>query len=172
MLMSVRGLLDVTGRALLCLSLGALTQFSCGQAETARGQVNAARAESQPQTAEAGVREFLRLAGENEVRRDRALAERQLAEDFVRTGPRGEVWDRAQTLANFPSGDGTAARSVTFEDERIRIYGDTAVVTGLGVMKGKDKQGRPFEVRHRCTFVLVKRDGRWQAVAVHQTRAD
>lgn len=172
MLMSVRGLFDVTGRALLCLSLGALAQPSCGQAETARGQANATRAESNPSGAEAEVREFLRAAGENEVRRDRAAAERAMADEFIRTGPRGEVWDKAQTLANFTAGDGTSARAVTFEDERVRVYGDTAVVTGLGVMKGRDKGGRPFEVRNRCTFVLVKRDGRWQAVAVHQTRAD
>lgn len=171
MLMSVRSLSDVFGRGLLCLSLGALTQLSCGQTETARGQVNTPRAEVN-QRAEAEVREFLRAAGEMEVRRDRAVAASLLAEEFVRTGPRGEVWDRAQTLANFPTDDGTTARSVRFEDERIRLYGDTAVVTGLGVLKATDKHGRPIELRHRCTFVLVRRDGRWQAVAVHQTRAD
>jgi ketosteroid isomerase-like protein len=172
MVMSVRSLLEVFGRGLLCLSLGALTQLSCGQAETARGQLKEARAESNPQNAEAEVREFLRVLGENEVRRDRAVAERTLADDFVRTGPRGEVWDRAQTLANFPADDGTAARSVQFEDERIRVYGETAVVTGLGVLKATNKQGRPVEIRNRCTFVLVRRDGRWQAVAAHQTRAE
>jgi hypothetical protein len=118
------------------------------------------------------VREFLRVVGENEVRRDRAVAERTMADEFIRTGPRGEVWDRSQTLANFPTDDGSTARSVSFEDERVRVYGDTAVVTGLGRLKGTDKGGQPFEVRNRCTFVLVKRDGRWQAVAVHQTRAD
>ncbi|HEV2761883.1 MAG TPA: nuclear transport factor 2 family protein, partial [Pyrinomonadaceae bacterium] len=104
--------------------------------------------------------------------RDRAAAERMLAEEFVRTGPRGEVWDRAQTLTNFPADDGTAGRSVHFEDERIRVYGDVAVVTGVGVLKGAEKSGGEFELRNRCTFVLVKSGGRWRAVAAQQTRAD
>ena len=179
MLMSVRRLLEVFGRGLLYVSLGALSQFACATAEAPRGKLVAQHAGDGPQLsdsnttrAEAEVREFLRAVTDNEINRDRAAAERLLADDFVRTGPHGEVWDRAQTLANFTTDGGSPPRTVNFEDERVRVYDDTAVVTGLGVLRGADRQGRASEVRNRCTFVLVRRDGRWQAVAVHQTRAD
>ncbi|HYP54373.1 MAG TPA: nuclear transport factor 2 family protein [Pyrinomonadaceae bacterium] len=164
-MLSLRSFLYGGAWAVLGLALGVLSQLACAHAGPAAG-------ESGGQTAEQEIRRVLREAEDNEIRRDRATAERLLADDFIRTGPHGEVWDRAQTLANFPADDGSKARSVAFEDERIRVYGDAAVVTGLGVLKGADKSGRPFEVRNRCTFVLVRRDGRWQAAAVHQTRAD
>jgi len=156
--MSVKSFLCGFACAGLSLGLGVLSQIACARAEPGRE--------------EAAVREFLREAGENEVTRDRAAAEAMLADDFVRTGPRGEVWDKSQTLANYPAEDGAASRSAAFEDERIKVYGDVAVVTGLGVVKGAEKSGKTFELRNRCTFVLVKQGGRWRAVAAHQTRAD
>ena len=163
--MNVRSFLYGFLCAGLSLGLGALSQIACARAEPAGDEAAGQRAERE-------VRGVLREAAENEVRRDRAAAERLLADDFIRTGPRAEVWDKSQTLAHFPEDDGTSARSLRFEDERVRIYGDAAVVTGLGVLKGADKSGREFEIRNRCTFVMVKREGRWRAVAVHQTRAD
>lgn len=160
-MLSVKSFLCGFACAGLSLGLGVLSQMACARAEPGGDEV-----------AVREVREFLREAGENEVRRDRAAAERLLADDFVRTGPHGEVWDKPRMLANFPEDDGAASRTVAFEDERIRVYGDVAVVTGLGVVNGAEKSGRVFKLRNRCTFVLVKSEGRWRAVATHQTRAD
>jgi hypothetical protein len=50
-----------------------------------------------------------------------------------------------------------------------RVYGKTAVVTGLvtSTYKNADHQ---IVVRSRFTDVFVKRNGRWQLVAGHSSR--
>jgi ketosteroid isomerase-like protein len=49
------------------------------------------------------------------------------------------------------------------DDINVRVYGDTAIVTGRSTAKGKDQYGTMDEQR-RWTRVLVRRDGRWQFV--------
>ena len=50
------------------------------------------------------------------------------------------------------------------DEIKVRVYGDTAIVTGRSTAKGKDQYGKMDEQR-RCTRVLVRRDGRWQFVS-------
>jgi hypothetical protein len=51
----------------------------------------------------------------------------------------------------------------------VRVYGDTAIASGLGTekstYKGKDTSGQ-----YRYTDVFVKRNGTWQAVATHGSK--
>ena len=101
------------------------------------------------------------------VKADAAFLERVLHEDYAHHRPRGTVENRAQYLEN------RKARRVDFEslvpDEiKVRVYGDTAIVTGRSTAKGKDQHGKMDEQR-RCTRVLVRRDGRWQFVHFHGT---
>ena len=54
-------------------------------------------------------------------------------------------------------------------DVKVRLYGDTAVVTGLGTRSGT-RSGVAFKDRKvRWTDTFVKRDGRWQCVASQGT---
>jgi ketosteroid isomerase-like protein len=101
------------------------------------------------------------------VKADLAVLERALHEDYVHNRPNGVVEDRAQYLEN------RKARRVDFEslvpDEmEVRVYGDTAIVTGRSTAKGKDQYGKMDELR-RWTRVLVRRDGRWQFVHFQAT---
>ena len=101
------------------------------------------------------------------VKADLAVLERVLHEDYVHNRPNGVVEDRAQYLEN------RKARRVDFEslvpDEmEVRVYGDTAIVTGRSTAKGKDQYGKMDEQR-RWTRVLVRRDGRWQFVHFQAT---
>jgi ketosteroid isomerase-like protein len=101
------------------------------------------------------------------VKADIAFLERALHEDYTHHRPRGTVENRAQYLEN------RKARRVDFEsllaDEiKVRVYGDTAVVTYRSTAKGKDQQGAIDEQR-RWTRVFVRRDGRWQLVHSHGT---
>ena len=104
---------------------------------------------------------------ETVVKADVAVLERVLHEDYVHLRPRGTVENRAQYLEN------RKARRVDFEslapDEiNVRVYGDTAIVTGRSTAKGKDQYGKMDEHR-RWTRVLVRRDGRWQFVHFQAT---
>ncbi len=53
------------------------------------------------------------------------------------------------------------------EELTVRVYGDTAVVTGLDHLRGTYR-GQPGDMYLRFTDVLVRRGGRWQLVA-HQS---
>ena len=96
------------------------------------------------------------------VTADVAVLERVLHEDYVHIRPSGVVEDRAQYLEN------REARRVDFEslvpDEiKVRVYGDSAIVTGRSTAKGTDQDGR-MDGQRRWTRVLVRRDERWQFV--------
>jgi len=62
-------------------------------------------------------------------------------------------------------------KSLRSEGVRVRVYGETAVVTGLSVSADR-WAGREFAERKlRYILVFVRRDGRWQIVAEQRTGA-
>ena len=101
------------------------------------------------------------------VRRDLAALDRIMANDIVGVGPRGEVWNKAQLIADIKSGDYTI-ESANVSDMSVRVYGTTAIVTGRYSDKSKYK-GKDASVSARFVDVYVKRAGRWQAVSSQET---
>ena len=96
---------------------------------------------------------------------DAAALDRLYAEDFIGIGPSGTVRTKAQVIADFTSGN-LRFQSITTDEVQWRVYGDTAVETGLSTMNGQDK-GKTVPRDNRFTRVWVKRQGRWQLVANH-----
>lgn len=105
--------------------------------------------------------------GEAIVKRDAAFVERIWAEEFVYTGVRGEVKSKAEILAELKAGD-LKFEEMKFDEVRIRVFGDAAVVTGRATTKGRSKQGE-ISGRFRYTRVYVKREGAWQLVSFQGT---
>ncbi|MBV8971670.1 MAG: nuclear transport factor 2 family protein [Sphingomonadaceae bacterium] len=98
---------------------------------------------------------------------DTAFLERFYAAEFRVQGMDGRVVPRADDIGLF------ARREVRPESIRhgpldIRVYGDSAVVTGVDDMKGCYR-ANCGAVRLRFTDVLVRRDGRWQMVVEQAT---
>jgi ketosteroid isomerase-like protein len=100
------------------------------------------------------------------LKRDVAAMEQIESDDFTITHANGQVITKAQEIANLKR-EGAMDPSTSFdtEDTKVRVYGDTAILTGIFVFKSKNS----FE-RSRYTDVYVKRNGRWQVVASHLTR--
>ena len=96
---------------------------------------------------------------------DAAALDRLYAEDFIGIGPSGTVRTKPQVIADFTSGN-LRFQSITTDDVRWRVYGDTAVETGRSTMNGQDK-GKTVPRDNRFTRVWVKRQGRWQLVSNH-----
>jgi len=99
---------------------------------------------------------------------DLARLERIIAPDYrITASAEGRVMDRTEDLAPIASGD-LKFESAKVSEVDVRMFGDTAVVTGVGkfsvVMRGK-----PLTVEERFTDVYVRRKGRWQPVASHST---
>ena len=57
-------------------------------------------------------------------------------------------------------------QSITTDDVQVRVYGDTAVETGLSTMIGQDK-GKTVPRDTRFTRVWAKQQGHWRLVANH-----
>jgi hypothetical protein len=86
-----------------------------------------------------------------------------LAEEFQDVDPKGNISDRASTLAKAvvhpPSHNELTELSP-------HVYGDFGYIRGLAT--ATDAQGRVL-AKVRFTDVYMYRDGRWQAVAAHES---
>jgi ketosteroid isomerase-like protein len=116
------------------------------------------------------VREFEYAWGVAYIRRDTRALDEILADDYTFTDPLGGVTDKRQNLDYIRSGlfriEDTHSRDVC-----VRIYGETAVVTALSIFKASYK-GFKVQGRYQYTDVLVRREGRWYAVASQATLAE
>jgi ketosteroid isomerase-like protein len=118
------------------------------------------------QASERTERELLKANQEYDkalVRGDATALDRIYSGDFIYTTPDGEVRDKAQQLAFTRSGD-LKLESGRSDEVRIRVYGNTAVMTGCFMARGSFRD-RNIDIRERYTAVWVKRLGRWQLVA-------
>jgi ketosteroid isomerase-like protein len=99
---------------------------------------------------------------------DIAALDRLLADDHIFTNPLGVVQTKAQRLAEIQSGS-RKLELFSVTDVQVRVYGDTAVVTGRAMLKGQ-RQGQDISGQFRGIDVYVKKQGRWQVVAAQATR--
>jgi ketosteroid isomerase-like protein len=100
---------------------------------------------------------------------DLHVFERLLADDFTHTNQTGKFRTRTEWLANHKPGQ-SPYDAYAVDDLKIRIYGDTAIVTARTTPKGRDSKGRPITGQYRYLRVWAKRDGQWRAVAFQGTR--
>ena len=102
------------------------------------------------------------------VQNDPEAIGRFVADDWVIIGPDGRIIDKERFLGVIKSGALTH-EMMESDDIRVRVYGDSAVVTALTRTKGKF-MGQDFSTQERATDVFVLLDGRWQCVLSQLTR--
>lgn len=102
------------------------------------------------------------------VRGDRAAFDRIVADDVVITYGNGSVGNKSQAIAEIKA-PADSSYSLTSDDIQVRVYGETAIVTGRVTEKGTFN-GRGLNSQSRYTDVWVRRNGRWQVVAAQSTR--
>lgn len=98
------------------------------------------------------------------VRKDRAAIEADLAEDFRQIDRAGNVSTKEAFVEGLVSPD-LEIDPYTVEELDVRIYGDTALLSGRTRMTGRF-QGKPFTSHYRYVDVYVRRDGVWKIVSV------
>ena len=91
-----------------------------------------------------------------------------VADDWIIIEPDGGIVDRKRFFEVIKSGALTH-EMMESEDLRVRVYGDSAVVTAVTWAKGKF-MGQEFSTQERATDVFVKCEGRWRCVLTHLTR--
>jgi hypothetical protein len=97
---------------------------------------------------------------------DAALLDSILADEFQMVDAAGNWSTKSDQLervrASKPDYD-----SLVFTIKRLEVFADgSAIVAGQGTIRGVE-QNRPYVATYQSTNVLVRRDGRWQAVASH-----
>jgi len=102
------------------------------------------------------------------VQNDPEAIGRFVLDDWIIIDRDGGILDRARFFEVIKSGVLTH-QMMESEDLRVRVYGHSAVVTGLTRTKGKF-MWQDFSTRERATDVFVKRDERWLCVLSHLTR--
>ena len=93
---------------------------------------------------------------------DPEAIERLVTDDWIIINADGGIIDRERFFEVIKSGTLTH-ETMESDDMRVRVYGDSAVVSALTRSKGKF-MGQEFTTQERSTDVFVKRDGQWRCV--------
>ena len=89
-------------------------------------------------------------------------------EDYTLTNSMGRITTRADDIGEARKND---PKYEIFEnyDMKVRLHGDTAVVTGKTHTKGVSG-GKPFDFQFQFTDRFVKNAGRWRLLADHVSK--
>lgn len=102
------------------------------------------------------------------VKKDAAVLDRMLAEEFNGTSPTAHTFNKGFAVEDLKSGK-YAVASMDLDEISVNPYGDVAVAFTSQKEKsayaGKDTSGH-----YHFTDVWAKKDGRWQVVASHGSR--
>ncbi len=101
------------------------------------------------------------------VHGDAAALERMTSDDYTFITLRGELRTKAEIVKGFSTGTFKYG-SREISDLNIRVYGNTAVVTGRSTQKGTEN-GKDYSGDYRFTRMYVKQNGRWLTVALQAT---
>jgi ketosteroid isomerase-like protein len=88
-----------------------------------------------------------------------------LAEDFVITVEDGNVYSKSGYISH-TADTSTHVDVAEIKDLKVRMHGNTAVVTGAYHEKG-NSNGKPYEYHDRLTDVWMKVGNKWQVIASH-----
>lgn len=102
------------------------------------------------------------------MRRDMDWFKNHTADNYIGTSMDGKTHNKMQMLEVIAN-DKNKYDSVKLTDAGVRVEGDMAVMTGVYDVKGQAADGKPMNMKMRFTRTLVKKDGRWQAVAGQTT---
>jgi ketosteroid isomerase-like protein len=101
------------------------------------------------------------------VRNDPEAIERFVTDDWIIINADGGIIDKARFLGVIKSGILTHD-TMESDDMRVRVYGESAVVSARTRSKGKF-MGQEFATEERATDLFVKVNGQWRCVLTQLT---
>ena len=88
-----------------------------------------------------------------------------LDDEFVITFENGNVYGKTGYIS-FSATTTIHVDVAEMTDVKVRMHGNTAILTGIYHERGKDKDG-PYNYRDRFTDVWMKSGGKWRLIASH-----
>lgn len=146
----------------LLISCGAPAANNAGNKPANNAATNTATSTA---SSEADVKKTLAdlqaALGKNDV----AALEKIYSDDYTFVSAEGEVQTKAERLAGMKSGD-LKIESISFDDTKIRMYGDSAVVTAKTTVKSTTK-GKDTSGTSTASIVFAKTKDGWRVVHGH-----
>jgi ketosteroid isomerase-like protein len=102
-----------------------------------------------------------------EIHHDTNAASALMADTFISVDHHGTLLNKAQYLAGIKD-PSFHPQEISNSETSVYIYGDTAIVSSAYRTKGTDS-GKPFQHHGRFTDTWIRRNGKWQCVADHET---
>ena len=122
------------------------------------------------ESTETKIRQLERQFNEAVVNGDVATFDRLLADNFTHGSQSGRFRTKTEWMKGKEQGK-SAYLSFESEDLRVRVIGDTAVVTGLS--KPRWQEGETIGTgQFRFVRVWTKQGGKWQAIAFQSTKVE
>ena len=161
------------GRYLLVIAVavGMMSASSCytsPEKATSSPTSAAGLAAASTENVEQAVRQLDNERTQATQKSDTAFIERVYADDYVVIAANGRVRSKAQVVADYKSGV-LKVESLKDDELKVRVYGDTAILTGRSTQKIKDN-GQEISGQTLFTRVYAKRNGQWQFVTQHISR--
>ena len=119
--------------------------------------------------AEAEVRKLERAWLDAYEKKDVSAMTAIVSDDFTITFADGSIQTKPQIIESLKRPGGGTSKFTT-ENVQSRVYGDTVILIGLVISEWK-QNGQPMSDRSRYTDTYVKRNGKWQVVASHLSKA-
>jgi ketosteroid isomerase-like protein len=145
---------------LLAVFIAAVPLFVYGQTEPGAQTKPVSAAGPQSGAVEQALIKLDRELLDAAVRKDMAVFERVASDHYVFVNPGGGVQERGAPA------DGPNLESIQTENVIVRVDGDTAVLTGKAMVKGKFANGTDISGPYTYMRVFAKQKGQWRVAAV------
>src|SRR6185503_12014508 len=145
---------------LLAVFIAAVPLFVYGQTEPGAQTKPVPAAGPQSGAVEQALIKLDRELMDAAVSKDKAVFDRVASDHYVFVNPGGGIQERGA------SADGPILESIQTENVMVRVDGDTAVLTGKAMVKGKFANGTDISGPYTYMRVFAKQKGQWRVAAV------
>ena len=101
--------------------------------------------------------------------KDIAALQNLISDDYMAVNFENKVSSKEIEIATAKNDAAWDAMSV--DEIHARLFGNTAIASGLISAQGKKADGTPFSAKVRFLAVLIKRNGQWQLAATQSSAA-
>ena len=144
---------------------GSITSCTSPQPEDQKGLA------AQLQADEAAARRLLADWTRAYLTRDTATLRKVISEEWLYSGSSNRTVTKDEVISGFVKSP-DRYEAIDFQDLKVRVYGNTAVLTSAENMRVRRSDSSRVTYRLRFTDVYVKESGAWKAVATHTSPAE